>query len=369
LIATVAAGERLLVDGENGFVFRDPEPSIEAEYKKKSDAAKEAEQRIERELEARRARGPLVPGVSLLANVGLPAELGAARQFGATGIGLLRTEFFFLQQQAWPTVKEQVVFYRRAFKQAPAGPIVVRLLDAGGDKELPYVEPRNEPNPILGLRSVRFLLAHADVLRGQIEALVESAAAESADVRILVPLVTAAWELTAVRELIDEVCAKSGAKPLPLGMMIEAPSALYQLDDLVPLADFVSLGTNDLTQYLLAVDRDNELVRHYYSPYHPAVVRALAALQATLAARGQSVSICGEMAGDPLGALALLAIGYRSLSVRPRAITALRCLVHCAVEAGFHQLRAQLTAASTADEVERILRRALRETAPFLLEA
>ena len=308
-------------------------------------------------------------GVTLLANVGLPAELGAAKARGAAGIGLLRTEFFFLQQQSWPTVKEQVSFYRRAFKQAPAGPIVVRLLDAGGDKELPYMEPRPEPNPILGLRSVRFLLAQPDVLRTQIEALLIAAAEESADVRILVPLVTTAWELTSVREMILEVAAKSSLPPRPLGMMVEAPSVLYQLDDLVPLADFVSVGTNDLTQYLLAVDRDNELVRHYYSPYHPAVVRALASLQATLAPRGQSVSICGEMAGDPLGALALLAIGYRSLSVRPRAVSALKTLIHCIPEASLPSLRGQVTAASTADEVERILRRALRDAAPFLLEA
>lgn len=369
LIATVAAGERLLVDGDNGFVFRDPDAQIEGEYRKRSEAAKEAELTIERELERRAPAGPTVKGVLLLANVGLPAELGAAKARGAQGIGLLRTEFFFLQQRAWPKVAEQVAFYRRAFKQAPAGPIVVRLLDAGGDKELPYMEHRSEPNPILGLRSVRFLLAQPDVLRAQIEALLVAAAEESADVRILVPLVTTAWELTTVREMIVEVATKLSLPERPLGMMVEAPSVLYQLDDLVPLADFVSLGTNDLTQYLLAVDRDNELVRHYYSPYHPAVVRALASLQATLAQRGQSVSICGEMAGDPLGALALLAIGYRSLSVRPRAIPALRTLIHCVNEGSFAGLRGQLTAASTADEVERILRRSLREAAPFLLDA
>ena len=369
LIATVAAGEKLLVDGDNGFVFRDPDPTIEGEYRKRSEAAKEAEHTIERELEKRLSDGPTVRGVQLLANVGLPAELGAAKARGASGIGLLRTEFFFLQQRTWPSVKEQVAFYRRAFKQAPQGPIVVRLLDAGGDKELPYMEPRNEPNPILGLRSVRFLLAQPDVCRAQVQALLEAAGEESADVRILVPLVTTGWELTAVREMILEGAAKNGTRPLPLGMMIEAPSVLYQLDDLVPLADFVSIGTNDLTQYLLAVDRDNELVRHYYSPYHPAVVRALASVQTALAPRGQSISICGEMAGDPLGALALLALGFRSLSVRPRAIPALRTLVHCVHEASFHGLKSQLTSASTSDEIERILRRALRDAAPFLLEA
>jgi phosphotransferase system enzyme I (PtsP) len=368
LTAMVAAGERLLVDGDNGFVFQDPEPSIEAEYKKRAETAREAEETVRRELERRRVTGPMVANVQLLANVGLPAELGSAKEHGANGIGLLRTEFFFLQQKQWPTVKEQVAFYRRAFRSAPKGPIVVRLLDAGGDKMLPYVEHRPEPNPILGLRSVRFLLAHADVCRAQIESLLEAAAAEKADVKILVPLVTTAWELTAVREMIAQASAKLGVPALPLGMMVEAPSVLYQLDDLVPLADFVSLGTNDLTQYLLAVDRDNELVRHYYSPYHPSVVRALAQLQAALGPRKYSVSVCGEMAGDPLGALALLAIGYRSLSVRPRAIRALRCLIHCIGESAFPQLRAQLVAASTSEEVERILRRAVREAAPFLLE-
>jgi phosphotransferase system enzyme I (PtsP) len=368
LTATVAAGDRLLVDGDNGYVFRDPDPATEAEYAKRSEAAREAERTVETELAARSEQGPLVSGVQLLANVGLPSELGSARERGAQGIGLLRTEFFFLQQTSWPSVADQVAFYRRAFKAAPAGPIVVRLLDAGGDKELPYVEPRPEPNPILGLRSIRFLLAHPDVLRGQVRALLEAAALESADVRLLIPLVTAAWELAAAREMVLEAGAKFGFAPRPLGMMVEAPSLLYQLDDLVPLSDFVSVGTNDLTQYLLAVDRDNELVRHYYSPYHPAVVRALFALQDGLARRGVDASVCGEMAGDPLGALALLALGYRSLSVRPRAIPALRCLIHCFPEAGLAALREHLLAAGTADEVERVLRRAIRPVAPFLLE-
>lgn len=369
LIATVAAGDRLLVDGDNGFVFHDPEPRIEAEYARRGEAVRAAARTVAAELEARRAAGPRVAGVEVLANVGLPHDLAAAREQGATGIGLFRTEFFFLQQDAWPTVAEQVAFYRRAFTSAPKGPIVVRLLDAGGDKTLPYAPAHDEPNPILGLRSVRFLLALPEVARAQVQALVEAAAAEQADVRLLVPLVTAAWELRAVRELLEEASAARGVPPRPLGMMVEAPSVLYQLEHLLPLADFVSLGTNDLTQYLLAVDRDNELVRQYYSPYHPAVLRALDWLQTRLAGVGRRPSVCGEMAGDPLGALALLALGYRTLSVRPRAVLTVRTLIHCVDEASLPALRAEVLAAPTPADVERVLRRALRRHAPFLLDA
>ncbi|MCO5171333.1 MAG: phosphoenolpyruvate--protein phosphotransferase [Planctomycetes bacterium] len=369
LVASVAEGERLLVDGDNGFVFQDPAPQIEAEYRRRGEAARAAARVVAAELAARAPAGPLVAGVELLANVGLPHELGAAREHGAAGIGLLRTEFFFLQQHAWPTVKEQVAFYRRALQAAPRGPVVVRLLDAGGDKTLPYAPAHDEPNPILGLRSVRFLLSQPEVARAQVEALVEAAALEQADVRVLVPLVTAGWELRAVRELLEEASAARGVPPRPLGMMVEAPSVLYQLEHLLPLADFVSLGTNDLTQYLLAVDRDNELVRQYYSPYHPAVLRALDWLRTRLATEGRRPSVCGEMAGDPLGALALLALGYRTLSVRPRAVLPTRCLVHCVDEAALPALRAEVLAAPTPADVERVLRRALRQAAPFLLEA
>src|SRR5262249_16606402 len=140
LPAKVAAGERLLVDGDNGFVFHEPDAATIAEYAKRREAARAAELRVADELQRRREAGPLVPGVQLLANVGLPSELGLSRELGADGIGLLRTELFFLQQSTWPTRREQVAFYRRSFRAVPpGGPIVVRLLDAGGDKELPYV--------------------------------------------------------------------------------------------------------------------------------------------------------------------------------------------------------------------------------------
>jgi phosphotransferase system enzyme I (PtsP) len=216
---------------------------------------------------------------------------------------------------------------------------------------------------------VRFLLSQPDVCRTQVEALVEAAATEKADVRLLVPLVTAGWELRAVRDLLEETSAARGVPPRPLGIMIEAPSVLFQLEHLLPLADFVSLGTNDLTQYLLAVDRDNELVRQYYSPYHPAVMRALDWLQRKLEEHGMRPSVCGEMASDPLGALALLALGYRVLSVRPRAVAAVRTLVHCIDEAELPALRAELLSTPTPPDAERLLRRALRQRAPFLLEA
>lgn len=365
---TVAAGDRLLVDGDNGFVFHDPEPSIVAEYGKRREAARAAAHEVVAALERLRAKGPRVAGVDVYANVGLPHDVGSAREYGAAGIGLLRTEFFFLQQDAWPTVKEQVAFYRRVFAAAPKGPIVVRLLDAGGDKTLPYAPSHDEPNPILGLRSVRFLLAQPEVARAQVEALVEAAAVEKADVRLLVPLVTAGWELRAVRDLLEEASKERGVPALPLGMMVEAPSVLYQLDHLLPLADFVSLGTNDLTQYMLAVDRDNELVRHYYSPYHPAVMCALDWLQVKLAGRGHKPSVCGEMAGDPLGALALLALGYRTLSVRPRAVLGVRYLLHCVDEADLPALRTELLAAPTPPDAERVLRHVLRQVAPLLLD-
>lgn len=366
LTGSVARGDPLLVDGDHGFVFVAPQPALEAEYAKRREAARAAEARIVRELEARAERGPLVAGVELQANVGFPLELQAAVREGAAGVGLLRTEFFFLQHADWPTSAEQVAFYRRAFAAAPPGPVVVRLLDAGGDKELPYMEAAAEPNPILGMRAVRLLLARWKIGRTQVEALLEAAAAEEADLRILVPLVTTEWELLAVRQMVEEAAGRLGVPPRPLGMMVEAPSVLFQLEDLLAHVDFASVGTNDLTQYLLAVDRDNERVRHYYSPFHPAVVRALAELARRAAAAGRPASICGEVASEPRGALAMLALGFRTLSVRPRALPALRLLVHSVPEAELDPLRERLLAARSPAEVERLLRGVLLEAAPSL---
>lgn len=370
LVRQVGAGERLLVDGENGVVFVDPSPEVEGEYQARVQAAREAARRLKAELATRKDRGPLIPDVRLFANAGLPGELRAASEHGAEGVGLLRTELFYLQHPSWPDQATQAAWYREVVRDAPrGGPIVFRLLDTGGDKTLPYAEPREEPNPILGLRSIRLLLTRPEVARTQLRALLQVAHETQAGLQVLVPLVSATWELTAVRQLMDEEARAQGVKPLPLGMMIESPSVLYQLPELVPLVDFVSLGTNDLTQYLLAVDRENEYVRQYYSPYHPAVLRALAAVQGEVEPTGKPLSVCGEMASDPLGALALLALGYRRLSLRPRAIPLVRALVHCVPHDALPKLRKELLAASTPGEVERRLRRLLRREAPFLLEA
>ena len=370
LVRQVGPGERVLVDGENGFVFVDPAPEVEGEYQARAQAASEAARRLRAELATRRDRGPSIPDVRLFANAGLPGELRAASEHGADGVGLLRTELFYLQHPSWPDQATQVGWYREVVREAPAGgPVVFRLLDTGGDKALPYAEPREEPNPILGLRSIRLLLTRPEVARTQLRALLQVAAETAAQVQVLVPLVSATWELTAVRQLLDEEARGLGVRPLPLGMMVESPSVLYQLPELVPLVDFVSLGTNDLTQYLLAVDRENEYVRQYYSSYHPAVLRALAAVQAEVDPTGKPLSVCGEMASDPLGALALLALGYRRLSLRPRAIPLVRALVHCVPADALPKLRKELLSASTPGEVERRLRRVLRREAPFLLEA
>jgi phosphotransferase system, enzyme I, PtsP len=367
LMAQVRPGGRLLVDGDNGFVFLAPHASLESEYVQRTAAARVASERIEAEYEARRAAGPLILDVEILANVGLPGELEAAVTRGASGIGLFRTEFYFLVQTDWPGVDQQEAYYREVFRGAPPGPIVVRLLDAGGDKVLPYMHPAPEPNPILGFRSVRLLLANSDLADAQITAILRAAAEEDADVRILVPLITVPWELDAIRSMIAGAAARDGVPERPLGMMVETPGVLFQLEALLRRVDFVSVGTNDLTQYLLAVDRDDELVRQYYSSLQPAVLRALAFLQDGLRGSGLSASVCGEMASTPLGALALLALGYRTLSVRPRAIQALRCLVHCVPQGSLAALYELLLAAESPADAERALRHTLRRHAPFLL--
>ncbi|RMG08879.1 MAG: GAF domain-containing protein [Planctomycetota bacterium] len=364
ICARVAAGDRLLVDGDAGVVFLRPDPAVAREALRRDRSRRDREERVRTEL-ATLPPGSGLAGVEVLATAGLPGELAAARAAGADGVGLVRTEFYYVLQPDWPSVEEQEAAYRAALDAAPAGPVVFRLLDAGGDKPLPFLPAPAEANPALGLRGVRLLLAHPERAREQLEAILRAAAATPRDVRVLVPLVTAPWELEALRELLEEAAAAAGVPPRPLGAMIEAPAALFALPELLAAADFVAVGTNDLFQYLGAADRDDPRVGAYASPFQPAALRALDALRRGL---GEvEASVCGEMASSPLGALALLALGYRRLSVRPRAVPVVRTLARRLRAQELPPLATALLDAEDPSAVERLLRRAVREKAPVLL--
>ena len=260
--------------------------------------------------------------VPLLANIGVGSDLPVALEVGAEGVGLYRTEFPFLIREGFPTREEQVRIYRRVYEAFPQGPVYCRSLDLGGDKFLVSLARTPEPNPELGYRSLRLLLDHTRVFQDQIQAFLR--AAQGTKVRILLPMVGSIGELekakTLIREAIDELEDNNIDRSPLIGAMIELPGAVEIAQHIARRVSFLSIGSNDLTQFTLAVDRENERVAAYNDPHHPAVLRLIhRTIEAGHRAR-IPVGLCGEMATEPRMAAFLVALGIDSLSLGPNAI-------------------------------------------------
>ena len=324
----VRTGERMILDGESGTVTLRPGANdlLEAEG-------------IRRALEERESawiKVDPVPActldgvaVSVEANIEFPQEVMKAKAYGAEGIGLYRSEFLFLAcSPELPTEEDHFRTYvEMAARMAPAQ-VTIRTLDLGGEKYFHEVLDAKETNPVLGLRAVRFCLQRQDIFRPQIRGLLRAAA--EADIRIMIPLVTTADEIRQVRALIFEEAGSLRAAGIPcrddvpVGIMVEVPAAAWSADILAMESDFFSIGTNDLIQYALAVDRGNEAVAYLYQPLHPAVLRMLKFIVESADRAGIPVSLCGEMAGDAEMTPLLVGLGLRHLSVQPRAIQPVR---------------------------------------------
>ena len=259
--------------------------------------------------------GHLIP---LLANVGKPADAAKALEYGAEGVGLFRTEFLFIGNSEPPTVEEQTRAYTELLSQFPGKKVVIRMLDAGADKPLPFLTPEDEPNPALGLRGLRTLRAHMDVLEGQLKALAAADAATDANLWVMAPMVADQHEADYFVKLGKSFGLKF------VGAMAEVPSIALMADKVADVADFVSIGTNDLTQYTLAADRQNDRLDDFYDPRHPAVLRLIAYVAENAQKAGIRAGICGELAADPSLTEVFLKMGIRELSVSPSFLLPLR---------------------------------------------
>jgi len=319
----VSEGDPVIVDGESAEAYLRPRP----------DVVRSINARIEVRAQRRAVFAKLrdVPAItrdganiSLLMNAGLAVDLDILPETGAQGIGLFRTEFQFMVSDALPKFSAQRDLYDHVLSGAGPLGVTFRTLDLGGDKVLPYTQTEREENPALGWRAVRMGLDRPALLRLQLRALI--AAARGRPLRIMFPLVAAVDEFRAARALVDREVAwavRRGRPPpakLEVGAMIEAPALVWHLDALLPLTDFVSVGTNDLLQYLFAADRGNPRVADRYDTLSPPFLRVLREIRDACAAGGTSVSVCGEMAGRPLEAFALIALGYDRLSMPPTGI-------------------------------------------------
>lgn len=269
--------------------------------------------------------------VSLLLNAGLSADTEISLNQLADGVGLYRTEIPFMLQDSFPSEWEQTARYRGILETYRNRPVCMRTLDVGGDKQLPYF-PIVEENPFLGWRGIRLTLDHPELFLVQLKAMLR--ASEGLDnLAIMLPMISSVSEIKASRRLLDqawrevseEAASREAVIRYPsLGVMIEVPSALYILPEMAPLIDFWSVGSNDLTQYLLAVDRNNARVANIYDAFHPAVIRALQLLVDASHRYQKPVSVCGELAGDPVGVLLLLAMGYRRFSMNTHNIARIK---------------------------------------------
>ena len=313
----LSEGDLVIVDGETGEAYLRPRPDMLAAVQSRMQvrSARQAEFAKLRDVPAVTLDGTRI---TVLTNAGLAVDLENLDAAGAEGIGLFRTEFQFMVSEELPRLTSQTALYKLVLDTAGERPVTFRTLDVGGDKVLPYLETEREENPALGRRAIRLGLDRPGLLRLQLRALLTAAAGR--ELRVMFPMIATVDEFRAARELVDIECAwaRRRGRELPallrVGAMIECPSLLWHLDALLPLTDFVSVGTNDLFQYMFAADRTNPLVSDRYDPLSPPALRALAEIQKKCADTGTPVSVCGELAGRPLEAFALLTLGYTRLS-------------------------------------------------------
>ena len=329
--------KELIIDGYYGHVYVTPTPALRQEFFILAEEEKQLDENLQ-ELRDLPAETPDGHRIQLFVNTGLDADAGAALAAGSEGVGLFRTEIPFTVRQRFPTEEEQRIIYRQVLSAFAPAPVVVRTLDIGGDKPLPYFFIEEE-NPFLGWRGIRISLDQPDLFQAQIRAMLRANRGLD-NLKILLPMISGVGEFEEAKMLIEhahrEVNAEEEMMMPPVGAMIEVPSAVYQARGLARRADFLSIGSNDLTQYLLAVDRNNAQVAGIYNSYHPAVLHALHQTVRAAHLEGKPVSICGELAGDPIITIILLAMGFNSLSTTASNLPRVKWVIR---RFPYHQVR------------------------------
>jgi len=351
----VKNGDYLILDGTDGEVIINPPPAVQREFESKKQRYNNYRQELRR-----LAR---MPSLTLdrvrftpMANIELPEEMALAQSLGAEGVGLFRSEFLYLQSASLPDEEDHYRVYSQLARSAYPAPVTIRTMDIGGEKSLPQLKIEKEPNPALGLRAVRLSLKNRDMFRTQLRAILRASFLRN--IRLLVPMITEIEEVGEVKLLVEEIKAELRAEKvrfdqrIPLGVMIEVPAAAALTDLLVKEVDFLSIGTNDLIQYCLAVDRSNESVAYLYKPLHPSVLRLVKFIIETAVQAGRRVTVCGEMAADPLSALILLGFGLREFSMNPIFIPRIKRMLRAVEFRTVRRIVAQAMNFRTAQEVE-----------------
>lgn len=356
----VQTGDLVIVDGEHGIVYIEPPEQVVKQY----EARHEAYAREMDELK-KLVKLPAVTQdgltISLSANISSTRELEIADQNGAEGVGLFRTEFMYMDRSYPPSEAEQLAVYRDAAEHYKDSQVIIRTLDIGGDKPMEYLNLPEEDNPFLGYRAIRICLDQQELFKSQLRAILRASA--HGPVAIMIPMISSVEEIIAAKAVLEQAKAELRDEglpfdeKLPVGIMVEVPAAALIADRLAEEVDFFSIGTNDLVQYTLAVDRMNEQIAHMYDPFHPAVLRLIRHTIEAAQARGIGISVCGEMAGDTRAVPLWIALGVTKLSMSSRFIPRVKAAIHRATRTGSEQLAERIFAARSKAEIDELVER------------
>jgi len=359
LTSEVQEGDMVIVDGNKGLVVVNPLPATLKQYQRLKDSY-EAFQKSLEELRGLPATTPDGHQVTLAANIEIPQELDEIFKHGAEGIGLFRTEFLFLNREEIPTEEEQYLAYKELATKTGVSPAIIRTLDLGGDKFLSHLNVLNESNPFLGLRAIRLCLKRPDIFKAQLRAILRAAA--HGPIKVMFPMISTLMEIRESKVLLNECIQqlkregqvfRSG---IEVGAMIEIPSAAVVADILIQELDFLSIGTNDLIQYTLAVDRVNEAVAYLYDPLNPAILRLVQMTVDACHNAGKWVGMCGEMAGDPQFVPLLLGMGLDEFSVSVSVIPEVKKVIRMMPFEKSKEIAKAALQMKTSDEVLKLIR-------------
>ncbi len=363
-LARIPDGAMLLLDGRSGVIIL--EPTLDELDDARTQVSRR--DRLELQLEGIVDQPAVTPSgrpILLQGNVDLPEEIEPAQRLGAQGVGLLRTEFLLTGRATLPTEDEQAEYFRRVALAFPGQTIVIRSFDLGGDKFPVAFKSSPEANPFLGWRSIRVCLDEPEVFRPQVRAVLRAAAGR--DIQLMLPLVTRVEEVLESKAIVEEEAANlkaagiRAAETVPVGVMVETPAAVLIADRLAEVSAFFSVGTNDLTQYTMAVDRGNARLADRFTPHHPSIVRQLQQVVEVGRGAGIPVSVCGEMASEALSAVLLIGLGYERLSVSPPALPLVKWVVRTVPEDAARQAASAALTAASAEEVSAVLRETVGE--------
>ncbi len=369
ITAAVRSGDPIIVDGREGLILVRPDAETISAYRKMQREFFDLKDRLvlNRDQPAVSADGVRI---ELLANINNPSDAQAAEKVGASGVGLFRTEYLFLTHQDVPDEEEQYQHYRQIIEDSPNRVVTIRTLDLGGDKTVPYLGRRDEANPFMGWRSIRLSFEHPRLFERQIRAILR--AGRHGRVQMLFPMITTLEELRHVNRLVAETRRNLKREGVPfgedvkIGVMIEVPAAAICIDAILRETDFVSIGSNDLIQYLVAADRDNPKVAHLCEPLSPAIFRVLQMVLEACQRTGTPVTVCGEMAGQPRSVLALFGMGLRKFSMSPAFIPTIKALLASVTTTQAERFAHQILQLKTSEEIRSYLTARLHEVSSDL---